>query len=114
IVGPTVQWMSDSPRVQRALWNALPLILAGLVGVKMPAAAWIATRLDRNRLLGDRALVAGAACWVLAVFALYGVLVWVFSTPVVAHYQLALIAILAGPLVRISAAPLALAWNRHR
>src|SRR5213594_1192514 len=78
------------------------------------AAPWIATRLDRNRLLGDRALVAGAACWVLAVFALYGVLVWFFSTPFVAHYLLALIAILAVPLARISAAPLALAWNRHR
>jgi hypothetical protein len=96
------------------LWNALPLILAGLVGLKLSAAAWIATRLDRSRLLGDRALVAGAACWVLAVLALYGVLVWFFSTPFVARYVLALIAILAVPLARISAAPLALAWNRHR
>src|SRR5438034_5735663 len=95
LLGPIVEWIIDTPSVQRALWNALPLILAGLVGLKMSAAAWIATRLDRNRLLGDRALVAGAACWVLAVFALYGVLVWFFSTPFVAHYLLALIAILA-------------------
>src|SRR6266511_896180 len=43
-----------------------------------------------------------------------GLLVWFFSTPFVAHYLLALIAILAVPLVRLSAAPLALAWNRHR
>jgi len=114
LLGPIVEWIIDSPGVQRALWNALPLILAGLVGLKMSAAAWIATRLDRNRLLGDRALVAGAACWVLAVFALYAVLVWFFSTPFVARYVLALIAILAVPLARISAAPLALAWNRHR
>src|SRR5205809_5865003 len=114
LLGPIVEWIIDSPSVQRALWNALPLILGILVGIKMSAAAWIATRLDRSRLLGDRALVAGAACWVLAVLALYGVLVWFFSTPFVAHYQLALIAILAVPLARISAAPLALAWNRHR
>src|SRR5438552_1026447 len=114
LLGPIVEWIIDSPSGQRALWNALPLILAGLVGLKMSAAAWIATRLDRSRLLGDRALVLGAACWVLAVFALYGVLVWFFSTPFVAHYLLALIAILAVPLARISAAPLALAWNRHR
>src|SRR5438132_223357 len=114
LLGPIVEWIIDSPSVQRALWNALPLILAGLVGLKMSAAAWIATRLDRNRLLGDRALVAGAACWVLAVFALYGVLVWFFSTPFVAHYVLALVAIMAVPLARISAAPLALAWSRHR
>jgi len=114
LLGPIVEWIIDSPSGQRALWNALPLILAGLVGLKMSAAAWIATRLDRSRLLGDRALVAGAASWVLAVLALYGVLVWFFSTPFVARYVLALIAILAVPLARISAAPLALAWNRHR
>src|SRR3989449_9841093 len=54
LLGPIVEWIIDSPGVQRALWNALPLILAGLVGLKMSAAAWIATRLDRHRLLGDR------------------------------------------------------------
>src|SRR5260370_31401972 len=66
LLGPTLAWIIDSPGSQRALWNALPLILAGLVGLKLSAAAWIAMRLDRSRLLGDRALVAGAACWVLA------------------------------------------------
>ena len=114
LLGPIVEWIIDSPGAQRALWNALPLILVALVGLKMSAAAWIATRLDRRRLLGDRALVLGAACWLVAVLVLYGVLVWFFSTPFVARYVLALIAILAVPLARISAAPLALAWNRHR
>src|SRR6266487_2118451 len=114
LLGPIVEWIIDTPSVQRALWNALPLILAGLVGLKMSAAGWIATRLDHSRLLSDRALVLGAACWLVAVLALYGVLVWFFSTPFVARYVLALIAILAVPLARISAAPLALAWNRHR
>jgi hypothetical protein len=114
LLGPVVQWIIDTPGVQQALWNALPPILAGLVGIKMSAAAWIATRLDRSGLLGDRALVVGAACWCTAVLALYGVLVWFFSTPFVARYVLALIAILAVPLARLSAAPLALAWNRHR
>src|SRR5438045_6598837 len=42
LLGPIVEWIIDSPGVQRALWNALPLILAGLVGLKMSAAAWIA------------------------------------------------------------------------
>src|SRR5438105_1329028 len=114
LLGPVVEWIIDSPSAQRALWNALPLILAGLVALKMSAAAWIATRLERSRLLGDRAIVLGASCWVLAVLALYGVLAWFFSTPFVARFVLALIAILAVPLARISAAPLALAWNRHR
>ena len=114
LLGPIAQWIIDNRSVQRALWDALPLILAMLVGVKMSAAAWIATRLYRRRLLSDRALVVGAASWCVAVLALYAVLVWFFSTPFVARYVLALIAILAIPLARLSAAPLALAWNRHR
>jgi hypothetical protein len=80
----------------------------------MIAAAWIAVRLYHSRLLSDRALVTGAGCWCVAVLALYGLLVWLVSTPFIPHYLLALVAILAIPLARLSAAPLALAWNRHR
>jgi hypothetical protein len=114
LLGPIVQWIVDNPGVRRALWDALPAILAIVVGVKMSAAAWIVTRLARRRLLSDRTLVAGAACWSVAVFALYGLLVWLIATPFFPHYLLALVAILAMPLARLAAAPLALASNRHR
>ena len=80
----------------------------------MSAATWVATRLFRSRLLTDRALVTGAAWWCVAVLALYAVLVWFLSTPIFPRYVLALVAILAIPLARLSAAPLALAWSRHR
>jgi hypothetical protein len=40
--------------------------------------------------------------------------VWMLDTPHIPHYLLLLLAILAIPLARLSAAPLALAWNRHR
>jgi hypothetical protein len=92
----------------------LPWILALLVGVKMSAAAWVAVRLYRTRLLSDRSLVTGAAGWLGAVLLLYGVFEWLLSAPLFPHYLLALLAILAIPLARLSAAPLALAWNRHR
>ncbi len=114
IIGPLAQWIHDNGDVQAALWDALPWILVVLVGLKVSAAAWIATRLYRSRLLSDRTLVTGAACWVVVVLALYGLLVWLFSTPLTPRYLLALVAILEIPLARLSAAPLALAWNRHR
>ncbi len=114
LVGPLLQWLSSSGRARGALWEALPWILTILVGLKMSAACWAATRLFRGRLLSDRALVAGAACWCVVVLALYGVLVWFWSSPFFPRYVLALVAILATPLARLSAAPLALAWNRHR
>src|SRR5207245_6616070 len=63
------------------LWNAVPWLPAVPVFFKMCAAAWIATRVHSDRLLGDRALVAGAAAWVAVVFAVYGVLAWIFDTP---------------------------------
>jgi hypothetical protein len=113
LVPPTAAWVIETGRLGR-LWNALPLIFTLLVCVKMSAACWVATRLHRSRLVNDRALVIGAACWCALVFALYGVLVWLLDTPHVPHYLLMLLAILAIPLTRLSVAPLALAWNRHR
>ncbi len=113
-IGPILIWIAENVRVQAALWDSLPLILAVLVGFKMSAAAWIATRLYHSRLLSDRTLVTGAACWLVAVLALYGLLAWLVSGPLIPRYFLALVAILAIPLARLSAAPLALVWNRHR
>ena len=112
--GPVADWIIDNSDVQGALWDAIPLILAILVGVKMSAASLVAIRLYRSRLLSDRAFVTGAAIWLVAVLALYGLFVWLLSTPLFPRYVLALLAILPIPLARLSAAPLALAWNRHR
>jgi len=96
------------------LWNAVPWLPAVPVFFKMCAAAWIATRVHSDRLLGDRALVAGAAAWVAVVLAVYGVLAWIFDTPHIGSFFLMLLAILAVPLARPSAVLLALASSRHR
>jgi polyhydroxybutyrate depolymerase len=59
--------------------------------------------------------VVAAASWSAVVLALYGLLVWLVCTPpFIPRYLPALVAILAVPLARLSAAPLALAWSRHR
>jgi hypothetical protein len=113
LFGPFAEWIIEGGRLGE-LWSALPSIFAILVSVKMIAAVWIILRLYNGGLLSDRTLVIGAASWSAAVFALYGVLVWLLDTPHIPHYLLLLLAILAIPLARLSAAPLALAWNRHR
>jgi hypothetical protein len=96
------------------LWNVFHLIAAVLVCFKLSAAVLIAMRLRDSRLVSDRTILLGAACWEVAVFALYGLLVWLLPAILFRSYFLALVAILAVPLARLSAAPLALAWNRHR
>ena len=100
--------------VLSALWDWAMWILGVTVCLKMSAAAWIAVRLYDGRLVSERTLVAGAIAWAASVLTLYGVLVWLVDGPLFPRHPLALLAILAIPLARISAAPLALAWNRHR
>jgi hypothetical protein len=114
VILPLGHWVLRNRVAMAALWNALPWLAAILVCLKLSAAVWIAMRLRDRRLLRDRTLVLGAVCWDVAVFALYGLLVWIVPGLLVRRYFLALVAILFVPLVRLSAAPLALAWNRHR
>ncbi len=114
LLGPIVQWLVDHGTARVALWNSLPLILAVLAGCKLLAAGWVATRIFQSRVLSDRALLTGAACWSGAVLALYALFAWFFGSGFFPRHVLALVAILATPLARLSAAPLALAWNRHR
>ena len=114
VVVPVGKWVIGTSEVLVALWDALPWILTVLVCVKMVAATWIVIRLRDTRLLSGRTLIAGATCWATVVVALLGLLVWLVPTTLLKGHVLALVAILAVPLARLSAAPLALSWNRHR
>jgi hypothetical protein len=114
IIPSLARWILSNRAVMATLWTALPWIAAVLVVLKLSAAARIAMRLLDNRVLSDRTLVIGTLCWDVLVFALFGVLAWIVPALLVRRYLLALLAILEVPLARLSAAPLALAWNRHR
>src|ERR1041384_8034068 len=109
-IGPTVQWIVDHAYVGR-LWSAIPLVLAILAGVKLAAAAWLGTRLHQDGCRDARTLVTGAACWLAAVLALHGVLVWLLDSPHIPSYLTALFAILFVPLTRLPAAPPAVDWD---
>ena len=112
---PFVQWIgSNTASIVVRILDAVPVAAAVLVALKMSAAAWIMIRLDRSRLIEPRALLVTAAAGLAAVLALYAVFAWMAETPVIPRYALLLLAILAIPLTRLSAAPLALASNRHR
>jgi hypothetical protein len=89
-------------------------VLAVPAALKLSAAVWVAVRLYHSRLLRDRTLVIGAALWCGAVLALAAVLSWWIASQFFPRYLFVFVAILAVPLVRLAAAPLALDWNRHR
>jgi hypothetical protein len=111
---PLTDQVLRNMKVQSMVWNAMPWILVALVLVKTIAGASVAIRLYDRRLIGDRALVTGAVCWLATVLAIDGVLVWFADSPAIPRYFLGAIAILNVPLARVSAAPLALESSRHR
>jgi hypothetical protein len=113
VIGPFLDW-AWSTDLRAWFWVALYWTLGVIVAARTALGCWTLTRLQRDGLVSDRALVVGAAGWLAAVIALYGVLLWFFATPYVPRFLLLMIATVAVPLVRLSAAPLALAWNRHR
>src|SRR5207253_26789 len=94
VVLPLAVWISRSKQAMALLWNNFALIAAVLVCFKLSAAVWIAVRLHDKRLLSDRTLVIGAVCWDVAVFALYGLFVWIAPFWLVSNSLLALVAIL--------------------
>jgi len=114
IFPPLAHWALHNHEVMKFVWNGMPWFLGFLVCLKTGAGAWIAHRLHAWHLMSERALLAGALAWNAAVFALFALLAWTVPELLVRHYVLALVAILVTPLARVSAAPLALAWNRHR
>lgn len=114
VIAPLAVWISGSRYAMAVLWKALPSIMAVLACCKLSAAVWIAIQLHDKRLLAGRTLILGAVCWDVIVFALYGLLAWFFPLMLPGNDFLALVAILEVPLVRIAAAPLVLAWSRHR
>ncbi|MEA2162214.1 MAG: hypothetical protein QOK37_341 [Thermoanaerobaculia bacterium] len=114
VAAPLGHWIITHGEARAALWRALPWIGAVLVAVKLSAAIRVAARLLDRGLFHARTIVIAAVCWDCAVFVLFGVLAWVLPALFVPRFLLIIVAILAMPLVRIAAAPLALAWNRHR
>lgn len=114
LLGPLAIWIVDSNNRIVMVWTAMPLILATLVCAKMLAAGWVAARLIRDGPVDDRTLIIGATCWTIVVLAIYSLMAWLADAPHIPRYLIMLVAILFVPLARLSAAPLAIARNRHR
>lgn len=98
------QWNADAARRERLL-DWLPWAAGAAVAVKLLAAAWFARRAAVWPVVG---------AWAVGVAVLSALLVWLVPPALVPTYGLVVGVVLAVPLARLAAAPLALAWNRHR
>jgi hypothetical protein len=113
LLGPGVIWIvSDRHRFAIA-WNAMPTLVAATAALKIGAAILVLGRLRTRRLLTDRSLLTAVVCWDVAVFAIFALLAWSLPGLLARGAFMMCLAILAVPLVRLAAAPLAVAWNRN-
>ncbi len=96
------------------LWVELPWWAGGAVLVKLAAAGGLGRALVRRRLAAPRGLAKVLALWLLAAAGLFVLLYGAVPEGAAPVSLLAFGAALGVPLVRLAAAPLALAWNRHR
>jgi hypothetical protein len=108
------KWVFDRKQYHASLRDWLPWLLGLVALLKLFAVVWIIKRLRRWQLLGDRTLVKIGAWWLLVLIGLFCVLAWLIPAEAVSRTLLIFGVVLAVPFARPIAAPLALAWNRHR
>ncbi len=112
VLGLLVSLLGSLEAIPAAL-AALPYVLAVAVLLKLLLAGWFARRLWRRGLVGPGVLAIAAAVWVIAAVGVVAGLGWLASDR--ASFATAALGVaLVLPLNRFAAAPLALAWNRHR
>jgi hypothetical protein len=105
-------WQDENHR-ERLLdvlrWGAVVLLAA-----KLAVAGLALWELHRRGELTGRAAAWVMLGWVALVAALFGLLAWVIPSDMIRPGWLAVAVALMVPLARLTVAPLALAWNRHR
>jgi hypothetical protein len=107
-------WILESRHRIVAVWYAIPSIMAALVALKLLLAMRVMQRGLARGLFTRPQLIRAAVIWDACVFAVYGLLVLALPAILARRSFLMLAAILLVPFVRLAAAPLAVARNRHR
>lgn len=107
-------WIFESRHRIVVAWNTIPWLMAALVALKLMLGMRVMQRGIAHGLFTRGQLIRAAIVWDLCVLAVYGVLALILPEILFRRYFLLLVAILVVPFVRLAAAPLAVAGNRHR
>jgi hypothetical protein len=106
--------LTDRPAFSETFWDALPWWVAGGVCLKLLGAAGALRALVRSRLVETPTLTKLLSVWLLLAGGLFGLAYAIVPAGAVPVSLLAGGIVLSVPLTSLAAAPLALAWNRHR
>lgn len=107
-------WIIVHPESHEPIWTSLPWLMGMAAGVKLLAGGLVMRALYRRGLVAARTLKELLAIWLAVAAGFFVPLCWLVPTEHVPVLLLAAVVVLCVPLVRPGAAPLVLAWNRHR
>ncbi len=107
-------WISQHPETHARLLALLPWLLGLVIACRLSAAGLALREGLRRRVLEPRTAMRWVTAWVCVAATLFGLLAYAVPAERVPVYNLAFAVLFAMPMARLTAAPLALAWNRHR
>ena len=107
-------WISKHPEIHEHLLALVPWLLGLLIACRLSVAGLALRAGLRRRVLAPRTAVRWVTAWVCVAATLFGLLAYAVPAERVPVYNLAFAVLFAMPMARLTAAPLALAWNRHR
>ena len=107
-------WIFKQPQIREQLLALVPWLLGLLIACRLSLAGLALRAGLRRRVLEPRTAVRWVIAWVCVALTLFGLLAYAVPAERVPVYNLAFAVLFAMPMARLTAAPLALAWNRHR
>jgi hypothetical protein len=107
-------WLFEHPEYLDDLLVVVPWVLASAAALKLLVAGWSLRALCRRRLVAAPLMTRLLIAWVVTAACLIALIHWLVPGNLAPSYLVVSCVVLVLPLVRISLAPLALAWNRHR
>ena len=107
-------WLYFYPDLLPAVMAWTPWLLGAALAAKAGLAAWTISGLHRRRLVPASQLMQRLAAWCAIVAVSSSCAIWLLPRVWATPWQLIAGCVFLVPLSRLAAAPLALAWNRHR
>jgi hypothetical protein len=107
-------WIYKHPEIHEQLLALVPWLLGLLIACRLSVAGLALRAGLRRRVLEPRTAARWVTAWVCVAATLFGLLAYAVPAERVPVYNLAFAVLFAMPMARLTAAPLALAWNRHR
>jgi hypothetical protein len=107
-------WLYNHPEYHADALEWAKAVLAGFVALKATAAYFVLRALVRRKLADRASVVWRLVAWLVVAGGTFVLIAWLLPEGALSLPVLAGTVALLTPLVRLSAAPLALNWNRHR